>query len=281
MRVPPASNVRVSLTQPQRDLARRTAWRAPARAAPGTAAAPSVPRPGPTPQAGRTPPGGTSRWPPGAGPPPRRSEQHAGEDRAGTRPCWLPAPPGSPPGGTSPPGVSRPAPAGSLRRGKSSTAKGRTVNDDRSEVMSTVSPPESTTTAPGASVRTASAVSFPGTTQPPSLSPLTSMVRWMVSSRSVPLISSREPSSTQADPGQDRLRAGSALRGAGRGGQGLSEHITFAAELHRIPSLSPLSSRSSIPAGEWLASASTVGCSLNLVVVVGPVDCGLTRRRTW
>ena len=128
------------------------------------------------------------------------------------------------------------ASAGWPRRGKSSIENGRTVNDERSPVISTVSPPASTTTAPGASVRTASAVSRPGTTQEPSRSPLTSMVRWIVSSRSVPLISRREPSRVRPHAGEDRLRTGAALRGPSRGGQSLPEHITLAAELHCRPS---------------------------------------------
>ena len=157
------------------------------------------------------------------------------------------------------------ASAGWPRRGKSSIENGRTVNEERSPVISTVSPPASTTTAPGASVRTASAVSRPGTTQEPSRSPLTSMVRWIVSSRSVPLISRREPSRinrTPARTGCEPARPCAARAAVARASPSTSRS-------QRNFTVAPLPSVH-VPR---LARSSSSRCSLNLVVVIGPGDC--------
>ena len=227
---------RLPLAQAQRDLARPQAGPAPPRAARATAAGPSGPRRARTPRAGRRRPAGRSPWRRAAGPrPPRSGARRSGS--GGTRPCsprrstWLTACTKVDAGSVTP------AAAGSARRGKSSTAKGRTVNDDRSDVMSTVSPLASTVTAPGARVRTASDVSRPGTTHGTVL--LAVDLDRLLDRQLQVGPGDLQPGALEheAHAGQDRLGPRPPLRGPRRGGQGLPEHVAFAAEPHRIPSL--------------------------------------------
>ena len=168
-----------------------------------------------------------------------------------------------------------PAAGGSPRRGKSSTEKGRTENDERSDVISTASPPASTTTAPAASVRTASAVEPAGHhARTVALAvdldgPLDRQLE--VGPGDLEVVALEH----QAHAGQHRLRSGPPLRGSGRGGQGLPEHVTFAAELHCAPSLSCDRRSTSTCSSE--PSSSNWCCGLWTTAPIGPGQSGCRR----
>jgi hypothetical protein len=76
--------------------------------------------------------------------------------------------------------------AGNGSRGNSSAGRIRTANCERPDVIRTSSSPDSNVTAPGSSARTISATRRAGSTETPSVMPLTAASTWIVRSRSLP-----------------------------------------------------------------------------------------------